>query len=116
MNSNIKLKKETLKLVKDGMRGVVNEPGGTAYGSRLQNVAMCGKTGTAQTASLDKGGHDHAWFIAYAPSEEPAIAITALVEHGGHGSSAAAPIAKAITENLFRVRTEIKEAKAHENR
>jgi len=116
MNSNIKLKKETLKLVKDGMRGVVNEPGGTAYGSRLQNVAMCGKTGTAQTASLDKGGHDHAWFIAYAPSEEPAIAITALVEHGGHGSSAAAPIAKAITENLFRVKTEIKEAKAHENR
>lgn len=115
-NSNIKLKKETLKLVKDGMRGVVNEPGGTAYGSRLQNVAMSGKTGTAQTTSLDKGGHDHAWFIAYAPSEEPAIAITALVEHGGHGSSVAAPIAKAITENLFRVRTEIKEAKTHENR
>ncbi len=115
-NSNIKLKKETLKLVKDGMRGVVNEPSGTAYGSRLQNVAMSGKTGTAQTTSLEKGGHDHAWFIAYAPSEEPSIAITALVEHGGHGSSAAAPIAKAITENLFRVRTEIKEAKAHENR
>ncbi len=115
-NSNIKLKKETLKLVKDGMRGVVNEPGGTAYGSRLQNVAMSGKTGTAQTTSLDKGGHDHAWFIAYAPSEEPAIAIAALVEHGGHGSSAAAPIAKAITENLFRIRTEIKEAKTHENR
>lgn len=116
MNTNIKLKKETLKMVKDGMRGVVNEPGGTAYGSRLQNVAMSGKTGTAQSASLEKGGHDHAWFIAYAPSEEPSIAITALVEHGGHGSSAAAPIAKAITENLFRVRTEIKEAKAHENR
>ncbi|HOE16127.1 MAG TPA: penicillin-binding protein 2 [Syntrophorhabdaceae bacterium] len=116
MNSNIKLKKETLKLVRDGMRGVVNEPGGTAYGSRLQNVAMCGKTGTAQTASLDKGGHDHAWFIAYAPSEEPSIAITALVEHGGHGSSAAAPIAKAVTEGLFRVKTEIKEARTHENR
>jgi penicillin-binding protein 2 len=116
INSNVKLKKETSKLVRDGMRGVVNEPGGTAYGSRLQNVAMSGKTGTAQTASLEKGGHDHAWFIAYAPSEEPSIAIAALVEHGGHGSSEAAPIAKAITENLFRTRTEIKEAKAHENR
>jgi penicillin-binding protein 2 len=117
-NSNIKLKKETLKIVKDGMRGVVNEPGGTAYASRLQNVAMSGKTGTAQAASLEKGSHlgDHAWFIAYAPSEEPSVAITALVEHGGHGSSAAAPIAKAITENLFRTKTEVKEAKANENR
>jgi len=117
-NSNIKLKKETLKLVKDGMRGVVNEPGGTAYGSRPQTVAMSGKTGTAQTASSDKGSHlvDHAWFIAYAPSEEPSIAMAALVEHGGHGSSAAAPIAKAITENLFRVKTEVKEVKANENR
>lgn len=118
VNSNIKFKKETLKLVKDGMRGVVNEPGGTAYGSRPQTVAMSGKTGTAQAASLEKGSHlnDHAWFIAYAPSEEPSIAMAALVEHGGHGSSAAAPIAKAITEGLFRTKTEIKEAKAHENR
>ncbi|OPY75146.1 MAG: Stage V sporulation protein D [Syntrophorhabdus sp. PtaU1.Bin058] len=118
INSSVKLKKENLKLVQDGMRGVVNEPGGTAYGSRLQTVAMSGKTGTAQAASSEKGSHlaDHAWFIAYAPSEEPSIAMAALVEHGGHGSSAAAPIAKAITEGLFRTKIEVKEAKAHENR
>jgi penicillin-binding protein 2 len=53
---------------------------------------------------------DHAWFIAYAPSEDPAIAITVLIEYGGHGSSAAAPVAKAISENLFTVKPEIKEA------
>ena len=54
MNSNVKMKKEVFKIVKDGMRGVVNEPSGTAYGSRLQNVSMSGKTGTAQSVG-EKG-------------------------------------------------------------
>jgi penicillin-binding protein 2 len=119
VNAEIKLKPDTLRIVKDGMRGVVNEPGGTASGSRVANVAMSGKTGTAQAGSMDKGAHlgDHAWFIAYAPSEDPSIAMSVLVEFGGHGSSQSAPIAKAITETLFKVKTEaIKEAKTHENR
>jgi len=110
--SEMKLNKEVVKIVKEGMKGVVNEPSGTAYGSRIQTVHMSGKTGTAQVASLDKGKHlgDHAWFIAYAPAENPSIAITVLVEHGGHGSSASAPIAKILTENLFKPKVEIKEA------
>jgi penicillin-binding protein 2 len=118
VNAEIKLKPDTLRIVKDGMRGVVNEPGGTASGSRVANVAMSGKTGTAQAGSMDKGTYlgDHAWFIAYAPSEDPSIAMAVLVEFGGHGSSQSAPIAKAITEALFKVKTEIKEAKTHENR
>ena len=79
---------------------------------------MSGKTGTAQAGSMDKGKHfgDHAWFIAYAPSEDPSLAMSVLVEFGGHGGSQSAPIAKAITENLFKVKTVIKEAKLHENR
>jgi penicillin-binding protein 2 len=116
--ADVKLKKETFRLVKEGMRGVVNEPGGTAYGSRIKDVAMSGKTGTAQTASLDKGNaaRDHAWFIAFAPSENPSVAISVLIEHGGHGSSASAPVAKLITQNLFKEATVIKEARAGESR
>jgi penicillin-binding protein 2 len=110
--ADIKMKKDVFKIVKEGMQGVVNEPSGTAYGSRIQNVHMSGKTGTAQSSGSDKVKNlgDHAWFIAYAPSEDPAIAITVLIEYGGHGSSAAAPVAKAISENLFTVKPEIKEA------
>jgi penicillin-binding protein 2 len=72
---------------------------------------MSGKTGTAQTTPVkgrDLG--DHAWFIAYAPSEDPAVAISVLIEYGGHGSSEAAPVAKAISESLLTVKPEIKEA------
>ncbi len=118
VNADIQLRKETLRIVKDGMKGVVNEPSGTAYSSRAANVAMSGKTGTAQAGSVAAGNYkgDHAWFIAYAPSDEPALAMAVLVEFGGHGSSQSAPIAKAITENLFKVNTAIKEAKVHENR
>jgi len=116
VNADVKFKPGVLKLVKDGMRGVVNEPGGTAGASRVQNVLMCGKTGTAQAGSDKVKLGDHAWFIAYAPAEDASIAISILVEHGLHGSSAAAPIAKGITETLFKVKTVIKEAKADENR
>ena len=118
INADIQLRKETLRIVRDGMKGVVNEPSGTAYSSRVASVPMSGKTGTAQAGSMDKGRDfgDHAWFIAYAPSEEPSLAMAVLVEFGGHGGSQSAPIAKAITENLFKVKTEIKEAKIHENR
>ncbi len=116
VNADVKFKPGVLKIVKDGMRGVVNEPGGTAGASRVQNVLMCGKTGTAQAGSDKVRLGDHAWFIAYAPAEDASIAMAILVEHGLHGSSAAAPIAKGITETLFKVKTVIKEAKADENR
>ena len=73
---------------------------------------MCGKTGTAQVVGRKEGEDfskkkdeevehqfkDHAWFVAYAPSEDPVIAVAVIVEHGEHGSSAAAPVAKAVTQ------------------
>lgn len=119
MKTQVKLKKEVFRIVKDGMQGVVNEPGGTAYASRAENVHMSGKTGTAQAGSLDKGKHqgDHAWFIAFAPSEDPTISMSILVEMGGHGASQSAPIAKAVAQNMFRaVKAPTREAKLHENR
>ena len=95
---------DNLKIVKSGLFKVVNERGGTAYGSRIENIPMSGKTGTAQVVgrSDDNETDDgekkrkflpHAWFTAYAPSDDPKIAVTVIVEHGEHGSSAAAPIA-----------------------
>lgn len=111
VTADIKMKKQVFKIVKEGMQGVVNEKSGTAYGSRIENVHMSGKTGTAQSTPVQgKDLGDHAWFIAFSPSEDPAIAISVLIEYGGHGSSVAAPVAKAISESLFVVKPEIKEA------
>ena len=64
---------------------------------------MGGKTGTAQVVGKKKGLSaerfgDHAWFVAFAPVDNPVIALSVFVEHGGHGSSAAAPIAKKAIE------------------
>ncbi|MGD8700462.1 MAG: penicillin-binding protein 2, partial [Gemmatimonadales bacterium] len=79
---------EALAALRDAMVAVVNEPGGTARGSRLRDWTLAGKTGTAQNSH----GEDHAWFIGFAPAEDAAIVATVIVEAGGHGSSAAAPI------------------------
>ena len=96
------ISKENLDLVREGLFRVVNERHGTAWRSRLKAVAMCGKTGTAQVVGRreDSDGDgetepikDHAWFVAYAPKENPNIAVAVIVEHGEHGSSAAAPVA-----------------------
>ncbi len=94
---------KTLQLVREGLFQAVNDRHGTAWGSRLDGVAMCGKTGTAQVVGrreddADGDGEgdpikDHAWFVAYAPRENPRIAVAVIVEHGEHGSSAAAPVA-----------------------
>ncbi len=95
---------ENQAIVRKGLFKVVNEPGGTAFQSRIAGIPMSGKTGTAQVVGRGespktKGNKtswnflDHAWFTAYAPSDNPKIAVTIMVEHGEHGSSAAAPIA-----------------------
>jgi len=82
------------------LKGVVNEPRGTAYSNaRSDMVSISGKTGSAQSGT---GGADHALFIAYAPSDTPSVSMGILVEHGLHGASAAAPVAKAVAEVLFK--------------
>jgi penicillin-binding protein 2 len=96
--ANVKLNKEAITIVKEGMKAVVNEDRGTAKGARVASVIMSGKTGSAQSGT---GGGDHAWFIAFAPNDTPSVAMGILVEHGLHGASAAAPIAKTVAETLF---------------
>jgi len=105
----------TWKLVREGMTGVVNDPHGTAFwGARSDEVKLAGKTGTAQVVKSEKFQgvaenqvpmefRDHAWFIAYAPAEQPRVAVSVLVEHGGHGASAAAPLAKAMIEKYMEL-------------
>jgi len=104
-----------LLAVRRGLEAVVNEPGGTAFRSRLPEVPYAGKTGTAQVvgrrgdkaADTSKYEHrDHALFVAYAPAIAPEVAIAVVVEHGGHGGSAAAPVAKAMLEAYFGINRE----------
>ncbi|UCC73124.1 MAG: penicillin-binding protein 2 [Gemmatimonadota bacterium] len=84
----IPLNTEQLAILRDALVAVVNEPRGTARGSRLRDWTLAGKTGTAQNPH----GEDHAWFLGFAPAEDPVIVAAAVVEAGGHGSSGAAPI------------------------
>ena len=98
---------KTMDIVKRGLWEVVNTRKGTARGIKLKKYPISGKTGTAQLVSrksragetvkeedLSDYHKSHAWFVAYAPSEAPRIAVAVIVEHGEHGSTAAAPIAK----------------------
>lgn len=95
--------------VRSALVGVVNEPGGTAHGAATPLAIVAGKTGTAQVIAQKVAGRklegkqqDHAWFVAYAPAEKPKIAVAVIVEHGGHGGSAAAPIAKQVIEEYLK--------------
>ena len=108
---------ENINLVKDAMFAATNEIGGTSYGSRHKDkrYEFAGKTGSSQikkfTAkqredevkqeNIDYLSRDHAWFVAFAPVSDPRYAISVLVEHGGSGSKAAAPLAKQIIKKVL---------------
>ena len=77
------------KVIREGMRRVVEEPGGTGTLARIPGITSAGKTGTAQNPH----GPDHAWYVGFAPFDAPRIAIAVLVENAGFGGTAAAPIA-----------------------
>jgi len=111
--SSIGISQRSLRLVQRGMYEVVNGQRGTARGSALADeaVAMAGKTGTSQVRRISRSERasgvrknedkpweerDHALFVGYAPHDRPRYAIAVVVEHGGSGSKAAAPIARDI--------------------
>lgn len=106
---------EHLARIRDGLEGVVSERGGTGGRARVRGVRVAGKTGTAQVVRLEHTENleedevpvryrDHAWFVAFAPADAPEIVVAVLVEHGGHGGSAAAPIARRVLERYFEKR------------
>lgn len=94
--SEVKLKPETWRLVREGLRSVVEE--GTGKAAVIDGAEIFGKTGTAQNPH----GKDHAWFIGFAPVDDPKIAICVLVENVGYGGVYAAPVAgMCIEQYLF---------------
>jgi penicillin-binding protein 2 len=70
---------------------------GTARGSKIIGISMCGKTGTVQNPQ----GEDHSMFIAFAPKDNPKIAVCAIVENAGGGSKFAAPVASLMIEKYL---------------
>jgi len=113
INGGLPASKGTLDIVKNALFNVVQGARGTARGIRLENVDIAGKTGTAQVFSIKDGVEikpeeleyalrDHAWFVCYAPAKNPVIAISVMIEHGEHGSSAAAPVAGALIEQYMK--------------
>jgi len=104
-----------LEAVRDHLIGVVNEPHGTGHAAAVPGLEVAGKTGTAQVVGLQhtedlddeeiaEQHRDHAWFVAWAPARAPEIAIAVLLEHGGHGGSAAAPVAGKILKTWWAKR------------
>ena len=108
---------KNINIVKDAMFSSSNEPGGTSYRHRMDNpkFTFAGKTGSSQIkkfteaqresevkqVDLNYKDRDHALFIAFAPYKDPKYAISVVVEHGGSGGSAAAPIAKKIIKKVI---------------
>jgi penicillin-binding protein 2 len=104
---DLKLNPEHLALVQRAM-AAVTQPGGTAVAASAgAPYHIAGKTGTAQVVAMKQGEkydaskiderhRDHAWFMAYAPAEQPRIAVVVLAENGGHGGGTAAPIARKV--------------------
>ncbi len=89
---------ENFEPVVEGMEGAVNGgAGSTARGARLDDIIICGKTGTAQNPH----GKDHSIFVAFAPKDDPKIAIAVYVENAGFGSTFAAPIASLMIEKYL---------------
>lgn len=83
---NLGISDATMKKVRKGLWMVINGEGGTAKRVRVEGVVIAGKTGTAQNPQ----GSTHAWFAAFAPFDDPKLCVVVFVEHGGHGSDAAA--------------------------
>jgi penicillin-binding protein 2 len=101
--ANINIRPEVLDVVREGLCNVTSTQAGTAEyqfrnDAELQTLGVCGKTGTAQNRP---GAVTHAWFAAYAPREEPEIAVVVIVENGGEGSGTAAPIVRDIMDFYF---------------
>jgi penicillin-binding protein 2 len=94
----IPLTPEQWRWIEEGMRAAVAGRGGTAHAANIPGIPVAGKTGTAEDPPRHK---PHAWFICYAPMDNPRIALAVVVEQGGHGGAVAAPIARHILETFF---------------
>ncbi|HEB70999.1 MAG TPA: penicillin-binding protein 2 [Nitrospirae bacterium] len=102
----------TIQIIREALRGVVAAPHGTAWRLRDGPYSYAGKTGTSQVIQMKKDDpmkneeldfrfRDHAWFVSFAPYDDPKIAVAVIAEHAGHGGAAAAPIAQRIMDTYL---------------
>ena len=109
LKRKIPIEQRWFDLVKKALSGVVEDPRGTGHLIRDPVVHIAGKTGTAQVVHVAQGANrkllekltkskdrDHAWFVGYAPASDARICVAALIEHGGHGASVAAPLVQKV--------------------
>jgi penicillin-binding protein 2 len=114
VNGRLKAKEQNIAFIRSALVGVVNEPAGTGSKARMkEGIIVAGKTGTAQVVGMGKEKsaqkgedqssdyNDHAWFVGIASADKPEIAVAVLVENGGHGGSASAPLAKEMFEAFY---------------
>ena len=103
--SKINIKNENINAIFEGMKSVTGDSGGTAYGTFSSfPIEVAGKTGTATAGS----GSDNAWFVGFAPYDDPEIAVVVIVEHGGHGYYTAQAV-KSIMEEYFGYNNDVNE-------
>ena len=103
LTEDLNITEENLDAIREGMKGVTSEAGGTAYSTFADfDIAIAGKTGSAQTG-ID--GEAHGWFVGFAPYDEPEIAVVVLVEKAGSGGNTAI-VAKEIMEEYFGMNSE----------
>jgi penicillin-binding protein 2 len=113
---SLPISRKNIEILNYALWGVVNEKGGTGYAARRKEEDICGKTGTSQVIGMpeDKKARrekfipqrfkDHALFVCFAPYKNPEIAVAVIVEHAGHGGTAAAPIARKIIDAYFKLK------------
>ena len=122
LQHQLNLKDEFMSIIRKGMIAVVNENGGTARKVQFEEFTVAGKTATSQVVShktletMDNESkakrlfQNHAWFVAFGPAEDPEISVLALVEHGGGGSKAAAPVVRKILsyyiDNIYKPKSD----------
>jgi len=96
---NLNINKKTIKLIKESLKNVVNGPRGTGLYARSKKVTISGKTGTAQNPH----GKSHAWFVGFAPFEDPKISVVVFLEQGGKGGLKPARFSKKIIEKAYEL-------------
>ena len=98
IHKKVNFSSDTFKIIKEGLRQTILK--GTGWRANIKELTLAGKTGTAQNPQ----GETHAWFIGFAPYENPEVCITVFIENGGEGGVEAAPIARAMLEKYFNIK------------